>query len=343
MDREGLRETGTPSRKDDGSNLAAVRRAVKARFGRDDIVTVIVTLSVLCRSHVAGLLLNQIVYWSDRSGPLGEFYKSGIDWLRELGISRDQLLGALERLRAAAAKNGKSTDGLGVISTRRGRIGTGAVVLYYRLELPKLLGLIAEFADYRETRLSENTTVAPDGIRLLENERVDSRKIPKSYKEHGLLTKTTPRITHTGSVCVPRSRFSFDEILEYSAQVEGIKNPGGLAKTLMADGTADSQIEKFQARKELAVSRRSKEADPAGNDPVLLKEFVDRMQARLAPSDWRTWIKPIPAVIAINGSVTITVPNNIFADWIQSTYYADVQAVMAELNLAGKEVRFDFV
>lgn len=345
-----------------GPNISAVRKAVEARTGRADIISVIVALSVLCGSHTAGLLLNQVVYWSDRDTGRGEFYHSAAEWLEELGIKRDQLLGALKRLKHVGVK------------TRRGRIGTGAVVLFYSLDLPTLLESIKGFSDYRKKRLSEKAIIAETNPPLSENATaLDSRKTRQSLKEQKL-PETTTKTREASRAKAPRSARAPilpDEQFLLELQAKPVYQALNV-KLLYAKMVTWCEVSGKQPTRRRLVNWLNREDQPmhapvikntpasrtaragataavptykleppASNNPGMLKAFIEQMRQRINEHAWVTWIRPIVGLTPMSQAVVFSVPNQIFADWIPQNYAAEIKASLEAIDLAGRHPRFE--
>lgn len=115
-------------------------------------------LSLLDGDTTTALLLNQIVYWSDRSNCTdGFFYKSYAEWERETSLSQYQVTRAVNKLKK-----------LGVLETKLKK-ANGAPTVHYKLNFDLLTEAIVNKLDYQETQqriikklnnpLSRNSTI----------------------------------------------------------------------------------------------------------------------------------------------------------------------------------------
>src|SRR5215470_6327047 len=72
----------------------------------------------------------------------------------------------------------------------------------------------------------------------------------------------------------------------------------------------------------------------------LLTSIMDAVSRRLNHDSFNIWFKPITAA-SIEGSVVyLTVPNEIFGNWIRQNYLETVQEAFAELGHPGCELKF---
>lgn len=100
----------------------------------------------LLNSHAAAWLLNQILYWSERThDPDGWFYKSYADWEREGCLSRSQVERAL-RGDANTQRPRVTLSDLGVETEVR-RAPTGSPTMHYRLNKTLFLSQLAAFLE----------------------------------------------------------------------------------------------------------------------------------------------------------------------------------------------------
>lgn len=128
------------------NNQRQIMSLIKSVSGQSNILTIPrVYISLLNGDINAALLLNQIIYWSDRSSRSdGWFYKSYKEWEEEIGMSQFQVNRAAKKLKE-----------LNIIETKRKK-ANNAPTIHYRLNFRLLTNLIIEKLDYQETSLSNN-------------------------------------------------------------------------------------------------------------------------------------------------------------------------------------------
>ena len=179
----------------------SVRGILKQFYGQANFVVVPrFFISMLGGDFNAAILLNQILYWSDRSqGRSGWFYKTYSDWDKEIALSKYQVRRAVIKL-----------ESTGVVETKLKK-ANGAPTLHYRPIGERLDELIFETikpVDSEETSLSdsEETELTLDSEETEETINREYTKIP--YRESWLLflnewkkrfpDKTQPKVGNKG-------------------------------------------------------------------------------------------------------------------------------------------------
>src|SRR6266404_6137354 len=178
--------------------LATVKSLIKQFTGQAQTLTVPKTFVRLTGDHVVALVLNQILFWSDKTtAEDGWFFKEHADWRDELEISPDQLRRAVDKLAA-----------LGV--QRRLKKAGGAPKLHFRIDLDAFTKVLLEFLtsgaspllkkriidkpDNQESRLSDASglEVSDSAVSRLSGnpiiESVDNQETPFSDNEETRLS-----------------------------------------------------------------------------------------------------------------------------------------------------------
>jgi hypothetical protein len=98
--------------------------------------------------HNAAILLNQILYWTDRtSDPDGWFYKTHHDWFHELRFSAYQVRRVIfGDHRVQSPKRNLWQVGLETV-VRMAPNGRNAT--FYRLDVPQFIGLFVDWLEHR--------------------------------------------------------------------------------------------------------------------------------------------------------------------------------------------------
>lgn len=121
------------------------------------------------KDHISALVLNQIIYWSERTqDPDGWFYKSGDDWMEELTLTRFQVKRAVNHLKQFGVET-------------KLKKAHGAPTLHYRLNNELFY---KSFFDFLDNGISTNLK--------MENRESEKSDIEETSNS---LTKTTHEIT----------------------------------------------------------------------------------------------------------------------------------------------------
>ena len=130
-------------------NHDSIKQLVSKYSGQANIITIPrIYLDLLEGDYPAAALLNQIVYWSDKSKlPGGWFYHSRLEWLSELCLTYFQIKRATKKL----------LDNHWIeCHVKR---ANGAPTTHYRVNMDKLTTAINKFLEIQETRNSRNLTI----------------------------------------------------------------------------------------------------------------------------------------------------------------------------------------
>lgn len=121
-------------------------RAVLGNFtGQGGFLTIPKTLIAYCGSLERGLLLSQIIYWSDRTtDPDGWFYKTYVEWEEEITLSEYQV-----------RRHTKGLQSTNLIETKLKKVH-GSPTLHYRLNWRVFSDSFLEFLQNRTLRNFRN-------------------------------------------------------------------------------------------------------------------------------------------------------------------------------------------
>jgi DNA-binding transcriptional regulator GbsR (MarR family) len=224
--------------------LKVIKTMSKEIFGQANVISVPRALVSLTGDHVSAILLNQIIYWSERSEKRnGWFYKTADEWREELAISYSQIERALD----------KKLRKLGVETCVR-KVGSSPKT-HYRINHDTFGPLFLSFLENRETRKSENLKIKK--ANFSSSGDLNIHDFQESRKSMIKEAENTPEITHRHMAAPSQlvgvgSKFSLEECRRYAeylkASDQGITNPGGYATTIFRSGEADAQIESFVNR-----------------------------------------------------------------------------------------------
>ena len=141
------------------SNYKNIRNIIKRMSGQDNVVTIPKIYVEFTGDLTTAVLLNQIVFYSDKSKRKdGFFYKSYKEWEKEICLTKRQVSYSTEKLK-----------GLGILETKVMK-ANGAPTVHYKLDYDKLVDSIVTKcnfpleqnvtmdSDKMEQSLTENTT-----------------------------------------------------------------------------------------------------------------------------------------------------------------------------------------
>ncbi len=116
------------------SNHNKAKEVIRRFSGQDRIMTIPFAYIDLCDDRIEdALLLNQIVYWSDKSKhKYGWFYKTYDEWYKEVRLSPYKIKEACKRFKAK-----------GFLETKVAKTG-GSPTMHYNLDMDRLIELLAE-------------------------------------------------------------------------------------------------------------------------------------------------------------------------------------------------------
>ncbi|MDP4105302.1 MAG: conserved phage C-terminal domain-containing protein [Bacillota bacterium] len=154
--------------------------------GQDNVVTIPKMYIELTGDLTAALVLNQIVFWSDKTKRNdGFFYKSYKEWQEETTLSERQVRYAVKKLKE---KN--------IVETKLKK-ANGAPTLHYKLEYDKLLDLILT--------LCQNPN--------LQDVRMETDNMSESLTEN--TTENTTDEKDNNVTVVPINKIPYNEIVDY--------------------------------------------------------------------------------------------------------------------------------
>ena len=165
--------------------------AVRSISGQNKVITGSAFLTDFAGSLEAGVLLSQIIYWSDRtSDPDGWFYKSYDDWFGELKIKKKSVMGIISKLESA-----------GIIETTVRNDPRGITKKHYRIITDRFDKTLYDFknSDISLTKLLESDKEVPERTSRSSDTSHElpeaSHEVPKSTSHNiqRILTKNTYR------------------------------------------------------------------------------------------------------------------------------------------------------
>ncbi|MGH2319355.1 conserved phage C-terminal domain-containing protein [Planococcus sp. SE5232] len=134
------------------SNYKAMRELTKRLSGQENVFTVPRIYVQYTGDLTTAILLNQIVFYSDKSKRTdGFFYKTYDEWEQEICLSKRQVSYSTEKLKA-----------LGVVETKIKR-ANGAPTVHYKLDYDKLVDSIVTKCHFP---LEQNVTIHNDKMSL---------------------------------------------------------------------------------------------------------------------------------------------------------------------------------
>lgn len=129
------------------SNYTKIRELLKEFNGQDNVFTIPRIYVKFTGDLSTAILLNQIVYYSDKSKREdGFFYKSYADWENEICLTERQVRYAANKLKKAD-----------LIETKLAKVD-GSPTVHYRLDYDKLLDSILTFCEDANGRFVRNVS-----------------------------------------------------------------------------------------------------------------------------------------------------------------------------------------
>jgi hypothetical protein len=213
-----------------------VKELIKQFTGQAQVLAIPRPFIKLTGDHICALVLNQIIYWSERTeNEEGWFYKTAGDWGEELCISAYQLTRAIESLKKFG------------VEKKVKKIGA-APVLHFRINFDYFCQLFTEYLESEETSLSRSPI-----IKKLDNQETslsDAKETRKSESEVSSQSSIEAKIT---TETTPKDIPQRAEILLnlYSSIVRDIgklhlhtkRNWKTLIENRLREGWTDEQIE----------------------------------------------------------------------------------------------------
>ncbi|WJE51140.1 hypothetical protein QRE66_17715 [Bacillus cereus] len=168
------------------SNYKAIRALISQISGQENILVVPKIFIKLTGDLTTATLLNQIVFYSDKSKRTdGYFYKSYKEWEEEICLTKRQVSYSAEKLK-----------GMELIETKTMK-ANGAPTVHYKLDYDKLLNLIV--------------TKCNDG--LAQNVTIDSNKMSLSITEIENTTEKQKISRHKFQTCdINAANYLFEKI-----------------------------------------------------------------------------------------------------------------------------------
>lgn len=172
--------------------------------GQNNVIPIPVVYIKITEDYPSAALLNQMIYWSDRTSRKdGYFYKSYNEWYEELHLTEYQVRRATKKLKS-----------FGFVDTALKK-ANGAPTLHYKVDTK-------EVSEWILKKLKNGN---------LRNSRMDSEETQESLTE--ITTKTTTEITNnnilSGNPTV--SRIPYKEIVDYLNEKTGKNFKHKTAKT----------------------------------------------------------------------------------------------------------------
>lgn len=255
----------------------AVKELIRQFTGQAQMLTIPRPYIRLAGDHESALMLNQIIYWSERTEDSeGWFYKTHDDWAEELELTPAQI-----------RRITKALEPLGVEAKLKKH--NGAPKLHYRIReevfYPKLLAFLEEQkqcpivkkVDNQESKQSKLSDPIVNNLdnqqsslsECAQSEESDSEQSSlSSSKDAKITAETTAKITHTHGARAPASssngsgkkvcvcstahgsKLCDEERIRIASNMPGIRTPDRYAMTLEARrGTYDTVF--LKRKKEL--------------------------------------------------------------------------------------------
>jgi uncharacterized phage protein (TIGR02220 family) len=185
------------------SNYTALRSIIKNFSGQDNVVTIPKMYIEVTGDLTAALVLNQVVFWSDKSKRTdGFFYKSYKEWQEETTLTERQVRYAVNKLKEKK-----------IVETKLKK-ANGAPTLHYKLEYDTLLEWIL--------------TLCQNGN--LQNVGMETNTLSESLTEN-TTEKTTENTTDEKDNVTGVPSIPYSEIVDYLNSKCGTKYKSSSKKT----------------------------------------------------------------------------------------------------------------
>ncbi|PEY32691.1 hypothetical protein CN354_20635 [Bacillus cereus] len=177
------------------SNYKAIRTLISQISGQENILVVPKIFIKLTGDLTTATLLNQIVFYSDKSKRTdGYFYKSYKEWEEEICLTKRQVSYSAEKLK-----------GMELIETKTMK-ANGAPTVHYKLDYDKLLNLIVTKCN---DGLSQNVTIESNKM----SQSMDSNKMSLSITEIENTTEKQKILRHKFQTCdINAANYLFEKI-----------------------------------------------------------------------------------------------------------------------------------
>jgi len=161
---------------------------ISSIIGQKNIVPVPIEFVRFTGDYHAAALLNQIIYWTDRTkDPDGWFYKTYFDWEEEIALNK-----------YFCSKAVRALTSMGIIETQVKRIFNGDTVLHYRILQDDFIDKFGKHLEKRNKSLNGSQeplqTLGSSNFKLPENHTLNFHK-PKLCTSLPLYTETTSKST----------------------------------------------------------------------------------------------------------------------------------------------------
>lgn len=154
--------------------------------GQSNVIPIPVVYIEITEDYPSAALLNQMIYWSDRSSRKdGYFYKSYNDWYEELHLTEYQVRRATKKLKS-----------FGFVDTALKK-ANGAPTLHYKVDTK-------EVSEWILKKLKNGN---------LRNSRMDSEETQESLTE--ITTKTTTEITNNNILSPSSTAYPYKDVIDY--------------------------------------------------------------------------------------------------------------------------------
>ena len=160
--------------------------------GQNNVIPIPVVYIKITEDYPSAALLNQMIYWSDRTSRTdGYFYKSYNEWYEELHLTEYQVRRATKKLKS-----------FGFVDTALKK-ANGAPTLHYKVDTK-------EVSEWILKKLKNGN---------LRNSRMDSEETQESLTE--ITTKTTTEITNNNILSPSSTAYPYKDVIDYLNQQTG--------------------------------------------------------------------------------------------------------------------------
>lgn len=137
-----------------------------------------------------------------------------------------------------------------------------------------------------------------------------------------------------------RSKHDINTIREYVKTQRGINSVEAVARACFKDGLSDGAIDEWLGKGRL---RAEKSAELQGEqDDETLERFLVCLRTKINPVSFRAWFEPITQLSRRGTLLLVGVPDETYREWINSTYFEEIEETLGELGLGGHEIEFVF-
>jgi hypothetical protein len=183
--------------------LEIVRDLVKRSLGKkvrgkDNIIFRIKLFAeLLDGDQKAGWMLNQVIYWSDRTNdPDGWFWKTYADWYDEIGLTEREIRRIVRGDKRRKTPK-KTLQDLGIeVSVRRAQ--TGSPTMHYRINQPLFFAILVDHLErnhglaFGENQLSSGQDENPAKVGL-ETDHCAAKNLPSSLEDSKIISSDSQK------------------------------------------------------------------------------------------------------------------------------------------------------